>query len=339
MRSLDPYRVLGVKAQASEAEIQQAYRKLVRRYHPDVSREPDAEQRFMEVQVAYDVLKDPAKRARYDKDGSLGSEAPKGSRPPRGGSSSAPPRATSAPRPSPPRSPPPPRPTMGRRPPSDVPPPKASTLTENADDAAGEDEESFASSLLSQLFGRRRRRRRRDPDAPVRVRDSETTLSLSILEAFRGGKRQFAYTDAHDNRKVLAVHVPPGIRPGQRIRLAGQGQGGADLYLRVQVAESDGFKLEGEDVSTRVAVSPTEAVLGGTIPVRTLEGEVNVKVPPGSGSGVRVRLRGRGFPKKSGGRGDLYVEVRIQVPRTLEPEERELYEQLARVSTFDPRAK
>jgi len=132
--------------------------------------------------------------------------------------------------------------------------------------------------------------------------------------------------------------VPPGVREGQRIRLAGQGAGGVDLFLRVKLVADNRFRVKGDDVHTSLRISPHEAVLGGSVPLETLDGVVKVKVPPGSSSGRRIRLRERGYPKRGGGRGDLYAEVQIVVPTQPSDEERALYEQLAAVSRFDPRA-
>jgi curved DNA-binding protein len=128
------------------------------------------------------------------------------------------------------------------------------------------------------------------------------------------------------------------VREGQRIRLAGQGAGGADLFLKVKIVADDRFRLKGDDVYTTLRISPHEAVLGGSAALETLDGTVKVKIPPGSSTGRQIRLRERGYPTRAGGRGDLYAEVQIAVPPKPTDEERALYEQLAAVSRFDPRA-
>jgi curved DNA-binding protein len=144
-------------------------------------------------------------------------------------------------------------------------------------------------------------------------------------------------------RKTLSVRIPPGVRPGQRIRLAGQGGPGlgggtpGDLLLKVDIQPDPRFKIEGSDLRTVVNVAPWEAALGGEADVPTLNGGVRVRIPPGSSSGRRIRLRGKGLSQAGGGRGDLLAEIRIVVPEQLTERERELFEQLAKASPFRPR--
>jgi curved DNA-binding protein len=175
----------------------------------------------------------------------------------------------------------------------------------------------------------------------MRGGDQEAEIELSLEEAFRGGRRHFTLSDGRE----YDVNIPPGVRDGQRIRLAregGQGAGGGpagDLFLRVRIRPHPRFRLVGRDLEVDLPVAPWEAALGATVPVPTLEGDAQVKVQPGSSSGRKLRLRGQGMPGSDGKRGDLFAVVKIMVPKRLTDEERELFERLAEVSDFDPRRK
>ncbi|GFJ83779.1 J domain-containing protein [Phytohabitans houttuyneae] len=168
--------------------------------------------------------------------------------------------------------------------------------------------------------------------------DQEAELELSVAEAFRGGRRRITL-----DGRGYDVNIPPGVTDGQRIRLAGQGgrsRGGAaagDLYLVVRIAPDPRYRVEGRDLHTRLPVAPWEAVLGARVPVRTPGGEARVSVPAGSTTGRRLRLRGQGMPNPRGPAGDLYAELEVQVPTRVTGRERDLYEELGKVSTFDPR--
>ena len=168
-------------------------------------------------------------------------------------------------------------------------------------------------------------------------------LTLGLEEAAHGGTRQISLADATGRVSKLDVRVPQGVRPGQRIRLAGRGAPGlgggepGDLYMVVELAPHPRFKLKGKDLQTTLSVTPWEAALGADVELATLDGDVTLKVPPGSSSGRRIRLKGRGFPSRKGARGDLYAEVRVAVPSKVTDEERELFERLAEISAFSPR--
>jgi len=173
---------------------------------------------------------------------------------------------------------------------------------------------------------------------------TEAMLTLSLEEAVRGGQREITLADANTGqRKTLSVRIPEGVRAGQKIRLAGQGQPSldsgpaGDLFLKIEIEPDPRFRIEGSDLQTIVAVSPWEAALGGDAEVQTLDGPVRVKIPASSSSGRKIRLRGRGLPKKGGEKGDLLAEIRIVVPETLSERERELFEQLAEASSFRAR--
>jgi curved DNA-binding protein len=178
----------------------------------------------------------------------------------------------------------------------------------------------------------------------TRGEDQEARLTLSLEEAAQGGQREISLTDPVTRQtKTYAVNIPKGIRPGQRIRLSGQGSRGAsgalagDLYLHVELLPHPTFRLDGKDLHTVLAVAPWEAALGTEVTFPILEGAVHVKIPPGSSSGRKIRLKGKGFPGSKGGDGDLYAEIRIVVPERLSAQERKLFEELARVSSFQAR--
>ncbi|MCW3009413.1 MAG: chaperone DnaJ domain protein [Solirubrobacterales bacterium] len=298
-RSLDPYAALGVSRSADEGEIRSAYRRLARENHPDVNKDPAAEDRFKEVAQAYEILRDPERRAEYDAGG--------GTR--RGGPS--------------PRS----RGTSGYGGFDDV----------HVDFGDGVD----ASDLFEQLFrgGGGRGRGFGGFDGfgrgfSGRGRDVEATLELSLEEAARGGPRHISI-DGHD----YEVTIPAGVRDGQLIRLAGEGDPGGgggpsgDLLLRIRLRPHPRFRVDGDDLLVDLPVAPWEAALGAQVPVETLTGRARVRVPPGSSSGKRLRLRGEGL----GPEGDLYATVMIHVPRSLSDEERRLFEELRDVSSFNPR--
>jgi curved DNA-binding protein len=313
--SRDYYEVLGVPRDASTEDIRRAHRSLARRYHPDVNKDPGAEDRFKEISEAYEVLRDPEKRERYDRLGTsrMGDQGPTGGGGYRGG-------------------------------------PGAGGYGAGVDAGDGFSDVSFDvggggfSDLFENLFSRRAGAgRRRGADRfegfSMRGGDSEAVLELSLEEAASGGRRRISLGDGRD----FEVEIPRGVRDGQRIRLAGQGAAGAgggpsgDLYLRVRIRPHPVFDVEGRDLYVDLPVSPWEAALGAEVPVPTLEGSARVKVPPGSSSGRRLRLRGQGLPDPSGSAGDLYAIVEIHVPKRLTQKERELFEQLSSVSKFDPR--
>jgi curved DNA-binding protein len=288
----DYYEVLGVPRGASAADIRSAYRKLARTHHPDVNKEPEAEDRFKEVSEAYEVLRDPEKRERYDR---LGANR------------------------------------------------KAGEDVGGAEGFGGFGDGNGFSDFFESLFG--------GAGGPGRARgggfqgfssrggDQEATLEISLEEAARGGRRKISLGDGRD----YEVDVPAGVRDGQRIRLAGEGGSGVsggpagDLFLRVRVGPDRRFRLQGNDLSVDLPVAPWEAALGASVEVQTLGGTARVKVPAGSSSGRRLRLKGEGMPGAGKQRGDLFAVVKIVVPKKLSRRERELFEQLAEVSDFDPR--
>ncbi len=316
MEYRDYYQLLGVARTATAEEIKKSYRRLARKYHPDVSKEKDAEQKFKEVQEAYEVLKDPEKRAAYDQ---LGSEWKSGQqfRPPPDWASGF-------------------EFSGGARP--------GTGGTHGFD---GEGFSDFFSSLFggASPFGGSARR------APRQGRDHHARIDLELEEAFGGGTRtlELKRPDMKSDGSLdvrahtVRVSIPAGVTDGQLIRLAGQGErsgGGAragDLYLEVHVRPHRLFQLEGRDVTLTLPITPWEAALGATVTVPTLGGAVDMQVPTGAQSGQKLRLRGRGLPGQPP--GDAYVQLKIVVPPANSPEARAVYEEMrTKLGTFDPRA-
>ncbi|HVS02686.1 MAG TPA: J domain-containing protein [Thermoanaerobaculia bacterium] len=328
MQYKDYYQILGVERGASDKEIQRAYRKLARKYHPDISKEPEAENRFKEVTEAYEVLKDAEKRKKYDQFGSAWKQAQQTGAPPPGWEHVH---------------------FGGFRPGA------GGDFHFDLGDLGGGAPGSF-SSFFEMLFGQGtegfagsraaggRPGGARGAPFVRRGSDQEARVQISLEEAASGGERSLTLTDpASGEQQSLRVRIPSGVKPGQRIRLAGKGGPGSgggppgDLYLILDILSHARFTLEGNDLHTVVPITPWEAALGGSAEVATLEGPVTVKVPAGSPSGRKIRLRQHGFPDPRSGRGDLYAELRIVVPPTLSDRERQLFAELAKASTFDPR--
>lgn len=317
----DYYKTLGVERGASADEIQKAYRKLARKYHPDLNKDPKAEAKFKEVGEAYEVLSDDKKRKRYD---ALGAnwQAGQDFRPPPGyegadfGFGGAGPEGMHF-------------------------------------EFSGGDAGQF-SDFFSQIFGGGGRPFPRDPGFGGRgnsfqemLRDRpgpthEARLTLTLEDAFHGGVKGLTMQGPGGER-TLQVRIPKGVTNGTRIRLPGKGGPGlgkgpaGDLVLEVSLAPHPRFEVDGYDLTTGVRISPSEAVLGAKVPVVTLDGELKVTVPPGSQSGQKLRLKGKGLPDKEGGRGDLFCQLRVVVPSRPTAAERELYEKLAATGGFDPR--
>jgi curved DNA-binding protein len=303
----DYYETLGVPRDASAQDIRRAYRNLARKYHPDVNSDPGAEDRFKEISEAYEVLRDEEKRSRYDRFGAnwrAGEDVSHA-----GGFDGASRRANGY---------------------GDV----------RVEFGGGD-----FSDFFEGLFGARGSRGARGAGAAgargfsMRGSDHEAVLELALEEAARGGKRRISLGDGRD----FEVEIPRGVRDGQRIRLAGQGEDGlaggpaGDLFLRVRLKPDPRFTVKGRDLYVDLPVAPWEAALGAEVPVATLEGTARLKVPSGSSSGRRLRLRGQGLPAADGKPGDLYATVAIHVPGKLTRAERQAFEKLAEVSKFDPR--
>ncbi|GHD66667.1 cytochrome c biogenesis protein [Luteimonas padinae] len=292
MQFKDYYAILGVEPSAGDAEIKTAYRRLARRYHPDVSKESDAEDRFKAVNEAYEALRDPERRKAYDQL-----------------------RA------------------RGYRPGDDIHPPPGGF----GGNGGGQDfdfEEVFGgggggnggfSDFFESLFRRQAQQQRGGPGfgAPPRG-DTRARLAVPLDTVYKGGAMRIAV-----NGRTLEVKVPRGIRPGQVIRLAGQGERGGHLLLEVEYATDPRFEVDGRNILYALEVAPWEAALGASVGVPTLGGTVELKVPAGSEAGRRLRLRGRGLPG-SGGQadGDQIVELEVQAPAPRDEAQTAAYEGL-----------
>ena len=305
----DYYKTLGVERKATQDEIKRAYRKLARKYHPDVSKEADAEVKFKDLGEAYEVLKDPEKRVAYDQ---LGSDwnSQQGFRPP---------------------------PDWG-----------AGFESRGAPQGAGSqhDFSDFFESLFGQARGpgspgRGFHMQGEDHHAKVFV-----NLEDSFHGASRSISLQMpdVTPDGHvvSKKRTLKVSIPKGIRQGQQIRLSGQGAKGrgsgkaGDLYLEIEFNPHRYYRVEGADVFLELPVAPWEAALGASVKVPTPSGAIDLKIPANSKAGKKLRLKGRGIPAKTP--GDLYVVLQIVLPPADDEKSRELYKRMQEEIEFDPRA-
>lgn len=289
MQFKDYYQVLGVEPTAGDAEIKTAYRRLARKYHPDVSKEAGAEDKFKGVNEAYEALRDPQKRKAYDQLRSQGYRPGEEFRPPpdfgRGG--------------------------MGGSPGFDF---------EEVFGSDGSTGGGF-SDFFEGLFGRRAQAgaTQRGPRPPG---DTRAKVSVPLQAVYEGGSVRLGI-----NGRQLDVRVPKGVRPGQVIRLAGQGDGGGSLLLEVEYAAHPQFEVDGRNIIHVLPVAPWQAALGATVSVPTLGGAVELKVPADSEAGRKLRLRGRGLPGMPV--GDQIVELEITAPRAVNERQRTIYRMLA----------
>jgi curved DNA-binding protein len=313
----DYYETLGVSRNANDADIKKSFRKLARQYHPDVAKDKkQAEEKFKEINEAYEVLSDPAKRKKYDE---LGANWKSGAefRPPPGWDGS---RG---------------QPFRGRR-------------------GAGQGTEGFEfefggtgfSDFFEQLFGSMNARRggfsgfgnHAEEEIAERGRDVEGDIMVTLEEAARGSIRSVSVRHG-SKTETHQVKIPPGVTEGQRLRLSGRGEhgsGGAesgDLYLRVRLAKNPDFDVDGHNLIYEAELAPWEAVLGTEISVPTLTGHVHIKIPAGTQSGQKLRVRNHGL----GSKGDLFVVTKIAVPSKISDGEKKLWEQLKSESKFNPR--
>src|SRR5438045_2600535 len=308
----DYYETLGVQKTASEDEIRTAFRKLARKHHPDVAKDKKAdEEKFKEINEAYEVLGDPEKRKQYDQLGA-GWNQPGGFQPPAGWGAQQP----------------------------------GGGFYQWGGDGGGVEFEfggTGFSDFFEAFFGGGRGRSAfggfggREATAE-RGADVEADIMVTLEEALHGSTRTVSLRRAGSNKvENYQVKIPRGVHEGQRIRLAGQGEAGArggksgDLFLRVRLAKHPDFSVESSDLIHEVKIAPWQAALGTELKVPTLEGKVRLKIPPGTQGSQRFRLREQGLQSISGKRGDLYVVVQINIPKKLSEREREIWSQLAKL--------
>lgn len=319
MEYKDYYATLGVDKNASQDDIKHAYRRLARKFHPDVSKEANAEEKFKNLQEAYEVLKDTEKRTAYDQ---LGSNWKQGQdfRPPPGWDS------------------------------------RTHFYTSQGGGGQGFGEGDFGgfSDFFTQLFGRGRARGFSEEsfegfEQQQRGSDQQAKVTISLEEAFRGTTRQLQLQvpeidrsgRMHQKLRTLNVTIPPGTLSGQQLRLSGQGGPGmrgpaGDLYLEIEIDPHALYTLKDKDVYLTLPTTPWEAALGATIKVPTLGGPVELKLKPGTEAGQKLRLKGRGMPGKPTS-GDQYVIIQIVISPAQTEEEKEFYQKMAKLMPFNPR--
>ena len=300
------YEVLGVVKTATPEEIRSVFRKKAREYHPDVAKDKvKGAEKFKELNEAYEVLSDPAKRAKYDE---MGREVPGGGYEWAGG----------------------------------VPRGQAGPGMEEVH-FGGTGFSDFFESMFGGMGGVEGMRAAGGRRMARRGADVEGDLMVTLEEAMQGSSREVTLQRGGGRVETYRVKVPAGVREGQRIRLAGRGQEGAsggeagDLYLRVRLARHPDLRVEGENLLTDLEMAPWEMVGGATVPVKTLEGAVMLKVPAGSLAGQKLRLRGQGLRREDGSRGDLYAILEVVVPGYVGAEEKKLWEELGKKSGWQPR--
>ena len=318
----DYYEVLGVSRTVAQDEIQRSYRKLARKLHPDVNKAKDAEEKFKEINEAYEVLKDPEKRQKYDQ---LGANWKAGQ--------------------------------------EFRPPPGWDVHFDFGPGGAGQSESQWGgaggfSDFFETIFGGQPHRgasragRGRRGGGPVWTQagsDQEATIRIPLEEAFLGATKPITMQmqsvtpegKLSVQEKSYEVKVPAGMLDGQKIRLAGQGGEGTgggprgDLYLKVEIEPHPTYRMNGRDLTMDLLITPWEAVLGAEVQLMTLAGAVTLKLPPGTQNGQKLRLRGKGMPNPRGTPGDLYAVISIVVPKEASGRERELFEELQKISIFD----
>ena len=318
----DYYSLLGVARDATKEEIQKAYRKLARQYHPDVNKTAGAEDTFKRINEAHSVLTNDEKRALYDRYGENWQEAQHQSENARewygdGGGW------------------------------------QEQSSSFNFDGGENPFESDMYSDLFGNLFGNRGGGRHSEwggfQDAPGRTIEAE--LSVSLDELVRGASKTVSWSTMEQHgstirpaQEKIQLKIPRGLKDGSVIRLAGKGEKASgrgpdgDMLLKINVQPDSRFALQGYNLVTTVPVAPWEAALGGKVEVETLDGRIHLNIPKGCRSGRRLRVKGKGLPYKGSGAGDIIVVVEIQVPQQLSKEEKELFEELKKKSSFNPRS-
>ncbi len=331
----DYYEILGIPRDAAQEQIQSAYRKLARKYHPDINKEKDAEDKFKKISEAYEVLKDPEKRKKYD---TLGANWKTGDdfTPPPGWEQWQ----------------------TGSR--HGTGPQSGFDFGFDFGDMGtsfGSGFSDFFESFFGDAFQGFRTTRSTHHGAgggfqsSTRGQDQEAELTITVEEAYTGTKKNItlSYSEVDEagriqqKSKTLDVTIPSGITDGKRLRLSGQGSKGGtrgtagDLYLRIHIAPHHRFRVKGADIEIDTPIAPWEAALGAEITVPLVQGSAKLKIQPGIQSGQRLRVKGKGLKENKNQQGDFYAVVKIVVPKNLSSEERELYNTLSKISTFKPR--
>jgi len=308
----DYYTIMGVARDAKQDEIKRAYRKLARKYHPDVNKADDAEARFKEVGEAYDVLKDPEKRAAYDQLGANWKAGQDFNPPPNWD--------------------------------------EGYEFSGGYSDGDGADYSDFFESLFGQQFNQGQSGRQQ-AGFNARGQDHHAKVSIELIDAYHGATHSItlnaAELDANGQvvtkQRTLKVKIPKGVKQGQRIRLAGQGSAGTgqggkgDLYLEIDFKAHPFYRADGHDVYLDLPITPWEAALGASIKVPTPDGQVDLKIPAGTQGGGKMRLKARGIPSTPP--GDLYVVPQITLPAADTDEAKALYQQMEQTLGYNPRSK
>jgi len=325
VRFKDYYETLGVKRDATDEQIRQAYRKLARKYHPDLNpRDRAAEDKFKQINEANEVLSDPEKRRRYDQLGPNWKDGAEFATPP-GWSG-------------------------------------VNVEFRDVGSVFGGGFSDFFESLFGGTNRAKGPEPRKRTRRPTRAQTVEAEMEIPLEDAHSGGRQRVTIQAVNVCRscggggntssgvcpvcrgsgqiaapKTIDVNIPPGARDGSVIKIKGQGQAAEDLLVKLRIKPHPQFKVSGDDLIAEVGIAPWEAVLGASIEVPVLDGKVEARIPAGSQNGQKLRLKGQGLNKRGGGRGDEYVKLKILVPTHVTDEEKDLYSQLARKSRFKPR--
>ncbi len=303
MEFKDYYKILGVEPNTPTEQIKKAYRKLARRYHPDVSKEENAENKFKEANEAWEVLKDDAKRKQYDALRAGGYREGQEYQP-------------------------------GQQ-------QQRHYQRDNSEQGDVRDFSDFFSSIFGNAGGPGEFHFQERAQRPHKGRDIQAKIKIPLNIAFQGGTHPLHLAASSIEQATLNVSIPKGVKNGSQIRLKGKGepgiQGGpfGDLYLEIEVLPFKSFKLVDQDVHLSLPITPWEAALGATISVPTLEGKVNLKIPAGSRSGQKLRLKEKGLPGSQ--QGDQIVTLFIQTPKPKNEEEKNIYEKMAEKLAYNPR--
>jgi curved DNA-binding protein len=316
------YEILDVSSDATSDEIKRSYRRLARQYHPDLNPgNKEAEERFKGIGEAYDVLSDLAKRAQYDRFGQYwnqqGFKEEVASNRPQSWTDRG-----------------------GTKPSDDVDFSKYADFQDFVDQLMGRRQKASGAARTEYRSPPRTEAEPSRPGTTPKTtsasrgrRDAEARLVISLEKAYVGGRERIRLEDG----RSLEVNMPKAMVSGQRIRLKGQGTAGGDLYLKIEVLPHEFFKVEGVDISCELPITPSEAVLGGSIEAPTLDGWVKMTLPAGVRPGQRLRLGGKGYPALDGSRGDQLVQIRIDIPRNVSAQEKDLYEKLRQIESYKPR--